>query len=223
MVERTPLHDLSRDELIGVILRLEKQLADLERRNTELATRNEELSRRIEELEKKNPTVRLDEAFSMRAEEERQAKAANDGKRNKQKSKRRGRISTDKKLAKATLEEKIWPKQFKIEECRLRYSRPVWRILIGQSVLVAYHIYAGPDGSVPQIPGVSRRCNFGQEICITLAHQHYIIGLPLDKAIAEIEFFWGLSVALTPPVRGPKVKPTSVLSWRARWNPVVAI
>lgn len=44
--------------------------------------------RRIEELEKKNPTVRLDEAFSMRAEETRQAKATNDGKRKPQKSKR---------------------------------------------------------------------------------------------------------------------------------------
>ena len=73
MIERTPLHDLSRDELIGLILRLQKQLADLEKRNAELAARNaelaapnEELSRRIEELEKKNPTVRLDEAYSLR-------------------------------------------------------------------------------------------------------------------------------------------------------------
>ena len=54
MMERTPLHDLSRDELIGVILRLQKQSADLEKRNAELAARNEELARRIEELEKKN-------------------------------------------------------------------------------------------------------------------------------------------------------------------------
>ena len=194
MMERTPLHDLSRDELIGLVLRLQKQLTDHEKRNVELAARNEELGRRIEELEKKNPTVRLDEAFSMRAEEERHAKAANDGKRNKQKSERRGRISTDEKLAKATLEENIWPKQFKFAECQLRYSRPVWRIINGQAVLVAYHIYAGRDGTVPQIPGVPKRCEFGQEICITLAHQHYIIGLPLDKAIAEIEFFWGLKL-----------------------------
>lgn len=193
-MERTPLHDLSRDDLIGLILGLQKQLTDLEKRNAELAARNEELARRIEELEKKNPTVRLDEAFSMRAEEERQAKAASDGKRNKQKSTRRGRISTDEKLAKATLEEKIWPKQFRFAECQLRYSRPVWRIINGQAVLVAYHIYAGPDGTVPQIPGVLKRCEFGQEISITLAHQHYIIGLPLDKAIAEIEFFWGLKL-----------------------------
>jgi len=67
-MERTPLHDLSRDELIGLILRLQKQLADLEKRNAELAARNEELARRIEELEKKNPYGALDEAFSMRAE-----------------------------------------------------------------------------------------------------------------------------------------------------------
>lgn len=61
-------------------------------------------------------------------------------------------------------------------------------------MLVAYHICAGPNGTVPQIQGVPRRCEFGQEICITLAHQHDIIGLPLDKAIAEIEFFWGLKL-----------------------------
>ena len=56
-MKRTPLHDLSRDELIGLVLRLQKQLTDLEKRNVELAAQNEELGRRIEELEKKNPTV----------------------------------------------------------------------------------------------------------------------------------------------------------------------
>ena len=175
-MERTPLHDLSRDDLIGVVLRLQKQLADIEQRNVELAERNDKLSRRIEELEKKNPTVRLDEAYSMRAEEERQAKAANDGKRNKQKSTQQGRISSEEKLAKATLEENVWPKQLKFSECQWRYSRPVWRIINGQAVLVAYHIYAGPDGTVPQIPGVPKRCEFGQEICITLVLRFDHIG-----------------------------------------------
>lgn len=181
-MERIPLQELSKAELIGLILEMQKQ--------------HEALMRRIEELEKKNPTVRLEDAYSMRAEEERQAKAASDGngKRSKQKSKRRGRISTQEKLARATLEEDIWPNQFKLKECRLRYSRPVWRIINGRAMLVAYHIYAGPDGTVPQIPGVLKRGEFGQEILITLAHQHYIIGLPLDKAIAEMEFFWGLKL-----------------------------
>ena len=53
---------MSRDDLIGVILRPQKQVVNLEQRNVELAERNDKLSRRIEELEKKNPTVRLDEA-----------------------------------------------------------------------------------------------------------------------------------------------------------------
>ena len=109
-MERTPLHDLSRDELIGLTLRLQKELADLEKRNAELAARNEELSRRIEELGRKIP----------------------------------------------------------------RY------------------------GLMKPTPCVSKRCEFGQEICITLAHQHYIIGLSLDKAIAEIEFFWGLKLRKSP-------------------------
>ena len=119
-MERTPLHDLSRDELIGLTLRLQKELADLEKRNAELAARNAELARRIEELAKKNPTVRLDEAYSLRAEEERQAKAANEGKgkRNKQKSGRRGRISSKDKLAKATLEEDVWPTSITSLGCR---------------------------------------------------------------------------------------------------------
>ncbi len=112
-MERTPLHDLSRDELIGLILRLQKQLADLEKRNAELAARNEELARRF-------------------------------------------------------------------EECWLRYSRPVWRIINGQAVMVAYHIYAGPDGTVPQIPGVLKRCEFGQEISITLEHQ-FRLGVSLRE------------------------------------------
>jgi hypothetical protein len=61
-------------------------------------------------------------------------------------------------------------------------------------VLVAYHIDAGPDGTVPQIPGVPKRCEFDKENCIKLTHQHYIISLQLDKAIAEIEFFWRLKL-----------------------------
>ena len=31
----------------------------------------------------------------------------------------------------------------------------------GQAELVAYHIHAGPDGRVPQIPGVPNRGEYG--------------------------------------------------------------
>ena len=196
-MERNPLHDLTKDELISLILEMREQMAELVRRNNEQSKQIAEQARRIEELEKRNPTPRLDEAYSMRAEEKRRADAAQNGKprRKKQKSKRRGRISTAQKLAKATMHEDIWPASHRLEDCRLKYSRPVWRIINGRAVLVAYHIYAGSDGRVPQIPGVPKRGEFGQEIIVALSWQHYIVGLSLDKVIAEQAFFWGLQLS----------------------------
>ncbi len=191
-MERIPTDQLSREELVGLIDRLFDALERSERRNAELEQRIEDQARRIEELEKRNPTPRLDEAYSMNAEERRQTEAS--GKKHKQKSKRRGRISTDEKLALATLDEDIWPKSFKRAECQLRYSRPVWRIVKGQAVLVAYHIYAGPDGRVPPIPGVPPRGEFGREIIVSLAYQHYIFGLSLDQVLGEFSFFWNLNL-----------------------------
>lgn len=195
-MEGTPLQDQSREELIARVSQLQGQLASSEQRNQKLTKRVEELARRIEELQKRNPTPRLDEAYSMKAEENRRS-AAERGKksgRRKQKSARRGRIGTAQKLALATHHEDIRPDGFPPHECSLKYSRPVWRVINGQAVLVAYHIYVGPDGRVPAIPGVPKRGEFGQEIIVTLAWQHYIIGLSLDKAIAEQEFFWGLKL-----------------------------
>jgi hypothetical protein len=196
-MERNPLHDLTKDELIAVILELRERLSALEQRDREQTRRLEEQARRIEELEKRNPTPRLDEAYSMKAEEQRRANAQQGEKsgRRKQKSTRRGRISTAEKLAQATIQQNIWPVENQFDECRLKYSRPVWRIINGQAVLVAYHIYAGPDGRVPQIPGVPKRGEFGQEIIIAVSWQHYVVGLSLDKVIAEQEFFWGLRLS----------------------------
>lgn len=217
-MERNPLHDLTNDELIALILEMREQMAEAARRHREQAQRNAELAkkiaeqaeqiaeqekqnaeqaRRIEELEKRNPTPRLDESYSMKAEEKRQADAAPGGTsgRKKQNSKRRGRISTAEKLAKATVHEDIWPFPYLLDACRLKYSRPVWRIINGRAVLIAYHIYAGPDGQVPQIPGVPKRSEFGQEIFAALSWQHYIVGLSLDKVIAEQSFFWELELS----------------------------
>ena len=192
-----PLHDLTKDELIAVILELRERLSVLERRDREQTRRIEEQARRIEELEKRNPTPRLDEAYSMKAEDKRRADAQQGEKpvRRKQKSARRGRISSAEKLALATLHQDIWPVEHRLDECRRKYSRPVWRIIDGRAVLVAYHIHAGPDGRVPQIPGVPQRGEFGQEILVALSWQHYVVGLSLDKVIAEQEFFWGLRLS----------------------------
>src|SRR5580704_17732167 len=115
-MERIPLDRLSRDELVRLIERLYDRLDSLERQNAELTKRVEKQSRRIEELEKRHPTVRLDESHSMKAETQRRADAA--GQKHKQKSKRRGRISTAEKLAQATCHKDVWPSQFSLEDCQ---------------------------------------------------------------------------------------------------------
>jgi hypothetical protein len=191
-MERIPTDQLSRDELVGLVERLCEALESAGRRNAELERRLEEQARRIEELEKRHPTVRLDESYSMQAEERRRAKSS--GKKRKQNSSRRGRISTAEKLSQAVREEDVFPRQFPREDCQWKYSRPVWRIIDGQAVRVAYHIYAGPDGRVPPIPGVPKRGEFGTEISVALAYQHYLTGLPLETVLKEFSFYWGLKL-----------------------------
>ena len=71
----------------------------------------QQAKRRIEELEKKlggSPTVKFDEPFSLRAEEQRQEKR---GKKPKKKPQplRRGRITTAEKIARAERTEKVFP------------------------------------------------------------------------------------------------------------------
>ncbi len=94
----------------------------------------------------------------------------------------------------ATRHENIWPCEHAREECQLRYSWAVWRNINGQSVLVAYQIHAGPDGRVPQIPGVPKRGEYGSEIIAALAFQHDKSGLPLDTVVGEFSFYWNFTL-----------------------------
>lgn len=189
-MERTPFEELTRSDLIGLIQRLERRLDE----QTRVI---KEQTRRIRELEQRHPTPRLEQSYSLRSEERRRAEAPAGGKpkRQRQKSRRRGRIPTAQKLAQATRQENVWPKEFPKARCRLRDSRPVWRIIGGQAVLVAYHIQAGPNGRVPTIPGVPPRGEFGSEIVTALADQHTLAGLPLDTVLAEFSFDWSLKLS----------------------------
>ncbi|HQZ67062.1 MAG TPA: hypothetical protein PLY87_18350 [Planctomycetaceae bacterium] len=76
-------------------------------------------------MQKTNPTQRLDEAYSLTAREKRREEAQQNGqpKKKNQKSKRLGRVSTAEKLARATLEEYVWPFEYSVPECTWRYSR----------------------------------------------------------------------------------------------------
>ena len=70
---------------------------------------------------------------------------------------RRGRITTVEKLGMATQEESVCPADYTLKECTFQFARVAWRIINGQAVRIAYRIYAGLDGRVPQGSGVPKR------------------------------------------------------------------
>ena len=100
--------------------------------------RIEQLQEEIEKLKeqiKKNPTERLEEPYSERAEEKRRAK----GKPKKRKTpKRRGRLTTAEKIAKAARTEKVYPDDCDPQDCKLSHTRVAWRLEDGRAVLIAY-------------------------------------------------------------------------------------
>jgi transposase len=152
-------------------------------------------NQRIEELEAQlgERTTKLDEPFSVQAEEKRQA-ARGKSKRKKNKPQRQGRISTAEKLAQAQREENVYPEGLDPGDCWFSHSRPVWRVENGQAVLVAYHIYRGKKNRYGRIPGVLGRSEFGLEIMLSIAYPVYVMGLSFDKACALMCFFTQLDL-----------------------------
>jgi transposase len=154
----------------------------------------EKLQNQVAEQQKKidgkNPTERLDEQYSEKAEEKRQAKGK---KRKRPKPRRRGRISTAEKIAKAARTEQVYPDGVDPEQCKLSHTRVVWRFEDGRSVLVAYEVYRFRN-SFGQPPGVLGRSEYGIEILISLGYQVYCLGLSLDKACKVMCFFQSLQL-----------------------------
>jgi transposase len=176
------------DRLIDVIVSLQRQL--------------EAARQRIEELEKKlggpaAPTpAKVDQPFSLRAEEKRQR----DRNKNKLKLSRRGRrgrlTSADKlKLAERTVP--CYPEGVPEKDCWLSHARPVWRLEQGRAMLIAYQIYRGPGNRYGQIPGVLGRGEFGMEIVIEIAYFVYVLGLSFDKVCLMLQFLQGLPLGKT--------------------------
>ena len=166
--------------LIDLVVTLQRHLQDARRR--------------IEELEKKlggAATVKIEEPFSMRAEEQRQeARGKKQRKRNR--PLRRGRISTVEKLTLAQRTEQVFPLGVAESDCKLSHTRPVWRLEDGRAVLVAYEIYRGPKNQFGKIPGALGRSEFGLEIIVAIAYQVYIVGLSFDKVCLLLNFFQNL-------------------------------
>lgn len=93
-----------------------------------LRAENARLRRRIGELEAQlaaagKPTPRLDEPYSLQAEQQRQDQRQ--GRRRKQRSERRGRTPTQDKLDQADREELVLPEGCPIERCTAVRDRAV--------------------------------------------------------------------------------------------------
>lgn len=175
------------DRLVDLVVSSQRQLQETRQL---LKTANQ----RLAELERKlngKATVKLDESFSVREEEKRQAKRGKKPRRPKR-PKRRGRVTTQDKIARAARTEKVYPSGVPEEQCRLSHTRPVWRLEHGQAVLVAYEVYRGPKNVFGKIPGTLGRSEFGIEIVLAIAYLVYVVGLSFDKVCLLLNFFQNL-------------------------------
>ena len=177
------------DRLVDLVVTIQQELQAAKQ---EL----DQAKRRIEELEKKlggSPTVKIDEPFSLRAEERRQEAR---GKKPKKKPQplRRGRVTTAEKIARAERTEKVFPEGVPEDDCRFSHTRPVWRLENGRAVLVAYDIYRGPKNQYGKIVGAMGRSEFGMEITVAIAYLVYVVGLSFDKVCLLMNFFQSLKL-----------------------------
>lgn len=174
--------------------RLITVIVTLQRRLDETTRQLEAAKQRIAELEQQiGPTAstKVDEPFSMRAEERRQ-EARGKTKRRKQRPIRRGRVTTAEKIRQAARTEKVFPAGVPESDCRLSHTRPVWRLEDGRAVLVAYQVYRGPKNQFGKVPGTLGRSEFGIEIVIAIAYLVYVVGLSFDKVCLLLNFFQNL-------------------------------
>jgi len=172
---------LKPDRLVDLIVDLQRQL--------------HAANQRIADLEKRlgGSSAKVDEPYSLRAEEKRQD-ARGKKKRKAQRSSRRGRLTTADKIANAEREVDVVPDGLAKNECQLSHTRPVWRLESGRALLVAYHIYRGPHDRYGKIPGVLGRSEFSLEIMLAIAHLVYIVGLSFDKVGLVFHFFQNLKL-----------------------------
>jgi transposase len=185
------------ERLVELIASQQRQLHATQQQLQAIQQQLEAARQHIEELEKKlgvpPPTAKLNQAFSMRAEEQRQQTRGKKAKKAKRKG-RRGRLRTKDKIALAERTESIFPEGVPPKECHLSHVRPVWRLENNRAVLIAYRIYRAPNGHYGQIPGVLGRSEYGLEIVTEIAHLVYMVGLSFDKVCALLHFFQNLKL-----------------------------
>jgi transposase len=181
------------DRLIDILVTQQRQL--------ESALQELKAARqRIEELEKKvggSGTAKVDEPFSMRAEEKRQQARHKKKKHKLSRQGRRGRLTSADKLKLAERTEPCFPTGVPQQDCHLSHTRPVWRLENGRATLIAYEIYRGPKSQYGKIPGVLGRSEFGMEIVVEIAYFAYVMGLSFDKICLTLQFLQNLPLGKT--------------------------
>lgn len=177
--------------LVDLIGTMQRELQAAKQRNTEL-------EQRIAELEKLLPgtpgPAKVEQPFSVRAEEKRQ-EARGKKRRRRPGKRRRGRVRTADKIARAERTEEVYPDGVPPTDCQLSHIRPVWRLENGRAVLVAYRVYRGPKNHYGKIPGVLGRSEFALEIVVAIAYQVYVVGLSFDKVCLLLHFFQNLQLS----------------------------
>lgn len=168
------------EQLVKILLvqqeQIEKQQAEIRKLQKQLAARN--------------PTARLDEQYSAKAEEKRKSQ----GRRAKRrKPLRRGRLCTADKIKLAQRTESVYPDGVPKADCKFSHTRVAWRLEHGRALLIAYDIYRyGNQFGKPR--GLLGRSEYGIEIVIAIAYQVYGLGLSIDKACAVLSFFQQLKL-----------------------------
>ena len=159
------------DQLVDLLVTLQRELQAAQQQLQAAQQQLQAAQQRNHELEKQlgSASSKLDEPFSLRSEEQRQAKRRQK-KRAHQSKGRRGRVRTADQIAQAQRQEKVSPESVPPEPCALSHVRPVWRLEEGKAVLIAYEIDRGPKNQYGKIPGVLGRSEFGLEIVLTIAH-----------------------------------------------------
>jgi transposase len=185
------------ERLLEFTASLQRQLLATQQQHQTALQELQAAKQRINELENKLGTppaaAKLEQPFSMRAEEQRQQARGHKPKR-KRKG-RRGRLRTKDKIALAERHEQVFPEGVPATECYCSHTRPVWRLEQGRAVLVAYDIYRGRNGQYGHIPGVLGRSEFGLEIVTQIAFMVYMVGLSFDKVCLLLHFFQNLKLS----------------------------
>ena len=177
------------ERLVDLVATLQRQLQTLQQ---QLRVANQH----IEALQKQSGDggqPKADQPYSLRAEENRQ-EARKKMKKRKPKPVRRGRLTSAAKIALAVRHEEVFPEGVAKQDCQPSHVRPVWRLEQGRAVVIAYHIYRGPNSRYGKIPGALGRSEFGIEIILEIAFLVYVIGLSFDKVSALLQFFQGLQL-----------------------------